>query len=283
MKTTRNINIFFCIGYQKTGTTILARMLDQHPEIACIWESYLLIPWSEGSILNPTGKSARNHGFEADRISEWVKILKGYNPQSFWARAKQKITGKHHLPVAKFREVYLRVFDDFAKRCRAKVVGDKWPWYIDYIETLVKMFPKAKYIYNVRDPRGLWNSAQKFKGRRRGDELLKAMLDRDDRVSKYLDKDNFITIRYEDLICEPENTCKGLYEFLGCDFSQEYLRYNSDEDPYPDRWNWVKEASQPLDLFHIEKWKSMMSKEEINLVTNTAKGFMKKYKYEPSY
>ena len=42
--------IFFCIGCQKTGTTLLARVLDQHPRIACVWESYALRPEAAPSI-----------------------------------------------------------------------------------------------------------------------------------------------------------------------------------------------------------------------------------------
>jgi hypothetical protein len=169
---------------------------------------------------------------------------------------------------------------DFAMRCGVSVVGDKWPWYIDHIDLIFKAFPTAKFIYNVRDPRGIWNSAQRFKERQWGDRVLNEMLTKDRRISSYLQKQNFITIRYEDLVCQPADTCRRLYQFLGVDFSEEYLNYNPQTDPYPNRWNWIPEAKDNFDTKHATKWKKQMSQDEIDRVTKLADWFIKKYQYE---
>ena len=34
----------------------------------------------------------------------------------------------------------------------ASIVGDKFPWYVSFIEDMLEMFPDAKYIYSVRHP-----------------------------------------------------------------------------------------------------------------------------------
>jgi hypothetical protein len=169
---------------------------------------------------------------------------------------------------------------DFARRCDARVAGDKWPWYVDHLENTLAVFPDAKYVYNVRDPRGLWNSAQRFKGRGRGDELLDRMLENDRRLEGYLRRRNFLTIRYEDLVCRPEQTCAQLFGFLGCDFSPEHLFYSPHRDPYPERWEWVPEAGQQLDPWHTVKWKEQMSQQEIESVRRLAGWFIEKYGYE---
>jgi hypothetical protein len=169
---------------------------------------------------------------------------------------------------------------DFARRCNATVAGDKWPWYVDYIKSVLAVFPEARFIYNVRDPRGLWNSAQRFKGRHRGDELLGRMLAQHRQIAPYLQAPNFFTVRYEDLVRAPERTCRRLYEFLGCDFAREYLYYDRQADPYPDRWDWVPEASHQFDPWHAIKWKEQMNQDEIERVTARAGWFIDEYRYE---
>ena len=270
---------FFCLGYQKTGTTILARMLDQHPEIACLWESYALRPTSKNSIFNPNSANVAKNGFDAEQVSRWARALAPYRPQTLKARAYSRLTGRQLVPVRRMRRILTEALTDFGRRCNSRVVGDKWPGYCTHVDTIQRIFPQARYIYNVRDPRGVWNSGQRFKGRARGEEVLDGMLEYDARVSEYLGRENFITVRYEDCICRVEETFRRLYEFLGCEFSPSYLGYDPSKDRYPDRWGWVPEAGEPLDAEHAVKWKRQLTAEEIAHVNAKAAGFMATYGY----
>ncbi|MDJ0598250.1 MAG: sulfotransferase [Crocosphaera sp.] len=273
-----DLQFFFCIGCQKTGTTLLARVLDQHPNIACIWESYLLKPDSHNCITNLDSYSWSRHGFSEEDVQKWAKLLS--SPPGIKERIIKYLTGRDYARINKFRQVAYESFSDFAYRCGASVVGDKWPWYINHIDIVLEAFPNAKFIYNVRDPRSHWNSAQRFKERKRGDEILKEMLRKDKLISPYLERANFLTIRYEDLVCNPENTCKELYEFLGVDFSPNYLKYNLNTDPYPNRWKWIPESKDDFNILHTIKWKQQMNKHDIERVNQRANWFIEKYRYE---
>ena len=275
----QELTIFFCIGAAKTGTTLLARVLDQHPDIACIWESYALTPRAKASIFNPASSSWQKHGFAREKVERWAAVWRA-QPQALLRRILRKATGRPHLVVSPFQRTMSEALTDFARRCQARVVGDKWPWYIGYLRPVLEAFPQARFVYNVRDPRGLWNSAQRFKGRERGDELLQRMLEQDRRVTPYLKRANFYTVRYEDLVNEPAETCRQLFAFLGCDFAQEYLSYHPEADPYPQRWDWVPQASQAFDPWHTAKWKEQMTADEIVQVSRRARWFLDKYGYE---
>jgi hypothetical protein len=279
-KTDNTPSYFFCIGCQKSGTTILARLLDQHPDIACLWEAYFLNPRNESSVFNPESKAWSKHGYSKDDVTQWSSKLKSSNPFSIKSRITHKITGQFSFPMQPYKEVITEALNDFASRCNVKVVGDKWPWYIEFLDQMIAAFPGAKYIYTVRDPRGIWNSAQRFKDRNRGDEILNEMLVKDTKISQLLKRDDFYTVRYEDLICKPEETCKELYAFLGCSYSDDYLKYSSENDPYPERWNWVPEASGKLDPEITVKWQKKMTSGEIKKVNSTAGVFIEKYGYE---
>lgn len=276
----RGLTRFFCIGSAKTGTTLLARVLDQHPEIACIGESYAFHPRARASLFNPGCEKWRTHGFDESDVQRWARVWRA-QPGLLLRRIVRRLTGRTILATSPFRDSMGEALADFAQRCDARVVGDKWPWYIDFLEHVRSAFPAAKFIYNVRDPRGVWNSAQRFKKRERGDELLDQMLSRDQLVAPYLDQPNFLTLRYEDLVRKPEETCRRLYQFLGCSHSSQYLSYDPERDPYPERWDWVPEAGQPVDPWHAVKWREQMTPVTIEAVTKHAAWFVNKYHYSP--
>lgn len=273
--------VFFCIGAAKSGTTLLARVLDQHPDVACIWESYAFHPRSQASIFHPASANWRKHGFAETEVRRWAGIWRS-EPRAFLRRALRRLTRRTFLARSCFRRTMPEALADFARRCGATVAGDKWPWYVEHLTDLLSVFPQGRYIYNVRDPRGLWNSAQRFKGRGRGDELLQRMLDADRRVSPYLGRPNFLSLRYEDLVTKPEPTCRQVFDFLGCDWDPgcDYFRYDSKADPYPERWDWVPEASEPFDAWHAVKWREQMSREEIGRITKVAGWFIERYEYD---
>ena len=270
---------FFCVGSEKSGTTLLARMLDQHPAVACLWESYAFRPGSRASIFNVDSEKWRRHGFSESDVRRWSRIW-NTQPKAFLRKVLGRLTGKSLFITSCFRQTMPPALADFARRCNADVVGDKWPGYIKYLDNLLSVFPQARIIYNVRDPRALWNSAQRFKNRRRGDELLNLMLENDERIRPYLERPNFLTVRYEDLVCETEETVRQMYDFLGCDFSTRHLRYEPQDDPYPDRWSWVPEAGGRIDPSHAFKWKDQLDPAVIARVTAMASSFMNHHGYD---
>jgi len=270
---------FFCIGAAKSGTTLLARVLDQHPDVACIWESYAFYPRSRSSIFNPASDSWKKHGFAEADIRRWSRVWQA-EPWSSLRRVLRRLTGQSFFVTVPFRQTMPPALSDFGQRCKARIVGDKWPWYVEFLDAVLSVFPEARFIYNVRDPRGLWNSAQRFKNRGRGNELLERMLKSDRQVTPYLERPNFLTLRYEDLVCEPERTCRRLHEFLGCEFSDQFLHYNRESDPYPNRWDWVPEAGEQFNPWHTIKWQKQMNQRDIERVTERSRWFIEKYGYD---
>jgi len=254
-------------------------VLDQHPDIACVWESYALYQDSNESIFNTASDKWKTHGFSEDDVARWRKEWQKDTPKNLLYRLLRKLTKYDYYRIYNLRSTMRQALGDFSERCNARVSGDKWPWYADYIHILTEAFPEARFIYNVRDPRGIWNSAQNFKGRKRGDEILQEMLDKDKKISSYQDRDNFLTVRYEDLLSKPEDVCMTLYQFLGCEYSESFREYDPASDRYPGRWSWIPEASEQLNPHHATKWKTQMDASDISHVNAAADSFIRKYHY----
>lgn len=251
------MNKFFHIGSQKTGTTILARLIDQHPKIACMNEAYFLTPNHHASVFNPKIKTPR-HGFRKTQRLKWHQ---------------------HILKTGDYREPINEAMDNFGKRCRAEMVGDSWILYLKHIEKIVEMFPDAIYIYNVRDPRAVYNSGETFLKRKFGAKILNAMLtfDKIFEENKHRMSCN-IVLKYEGLITNTEQTMSQIYSCLGFDYDPEYLEYDVKKDKYPKRWGVV--AHPEIDAFHIDKWRENLTVAKVEEIETIAGDFMDKYGYE---
>ncbi len=277
-KLTASATRFFCIGSQKTGTTLLARILDQHPQIACVSESFALCPDSDSSLLNPYSPKWVAHGFRRATVDRWFTL---------WSLARRRYPPSPEDPLLQqparevtFRQVMPEALSDFGLRCGATVVGDKWNWYVGALDLVLSTFPGARFIYTVRDPRGLWNSGQRFLDRGHGNQTLGDMLAKDRQIQPWLASDRLRVVRYEDLVCAPERTARELYDFLGVESERVDLDYRPEHDPYPHRWDWVPESRQPPSCYHSNKWKTQMTAGEIAQVTAAAGDFFGRYGYE---
>ena len=260
--------LYFCIGAAKTGTTILARLLDQQPSVGCMWEAYFFQPNHNASVLNPDGQGWVKHGLGRSDVERWHEL------------ATCETDGTEPLAdPSTVRSLVTDVFARFADVVGAKVVGDKWPFYARRLELMLEAFPDAKYVYNVRDPRGVWNSGQTFRERERGDVILDDMLRVDDIVRPHLDDERFSVVRYEDLIAEPESELSKLGAFLGFRFDPEALEYVAADDPLPDRWGWVAPARGDLNAELTVKWRNEMPEEQQARVAEKTRAFMDRYSY----
>lgn len=248
---------FFIIGAPKTGTTLLARLIDSHPDIACTTE---LFPFHVTG-----GRRKASPNFRQKLIDHG---LDSFSKFPFMVQ----INNNDYV-----KSLMLDIFTEFGSLCNAKIVGDKFPWYIGFIDDMLEMFPDAQYIYTVRDPRAVYNSAKNYLRPGRAMSILKMMLNYDRKIDKYIDEDNFRVFRYEDLINDPDTWIPYVYRCLG---AKEVDYIHIFKPLYPARFKHIPNSTKPLDPQNIDKWKRMLSTKEINQINKIAKGFMEKYDYK---
>lgn len=96
--------------------------------------------------------------------------------------------------------------------------------YINHVETIRELFPDARFIFMLRDPRGVFNSAQRHMDIRtqqamNKNPVLAAYIFRKTciNVRKFMHEPWFHFLKYEDLITNPESELERLLNFLGSD------------------------------------------------------------------
>lgn len=250
--------VFFVVGYQKSGTTWLMKMLDSHPEILCQGEGRPFgRDWRQERLKQKRASYPPTSLYNAIASSE---DLRYWIERSVWSRrddADEHIENLTHLAIEYFLTQQLL-------KTGKRLVGDKTVLLSsEIIEEIAKIYPEAKVIHIIRDGRDVavsqthhkWNQAEDQGGTSRitPDELARREAYRKDpqrllrtgegifpdgwfragpakwsaRVSKTV-KDgpvllgaNYEEVRYEDLLERPEEEIKRLLEFLGANADEQ--------------------------------------------------------------
>lgn len=229
------------MGTQRSGTTLLTRILSAHPTIFI--QNEMQLP----SIF--AGKST---------IEIIDKLIKQYDDR----------TGKS------FKELISK---------ENMLWGLKDPQLTEYIPQLRMFLPESKFIIIVRDGRGVTNSYMENKwglgtnayyGALRWKQEVQAQLDFMDETPN-----NFIFIRYEDIIDDLESALRNICKFLNKPFDTEMLSYESTQSDYPKRRENAQTFKKP-DKRLAEKWKNRLSAFEIAIVETVAGDLLEQLGYE---
>jgi hypothetical protein len=248
--------VFFVLGYQKSGTTWLMRMLDSHPEILCRGEGrFFGASWRQKGLkqmeVQRPPSSLYNAMLDAEYLKLWIE-------RSVWSRNDD--AGEH-------LENLTRMAVDYFLRCELlktgkKMVGDKSPLLTpETMKEAGEIYPEARVIHIIRDGRDAavsavhhtWNfgkatksaevSAKREACRRNPrelreagesifvkDHLRKLAADWATRVGGAVEDgptlfgSNYTEVRYEDLLKSPEDEIMRLLQFLGAEASEKTVR-----------------------------------------------------------
>lgn len=200
----------FVVGCYKSGTTWLQRSLDSHPEMVVKGEScaaWKLVPMLNQALVDfNTHQKQHNHA---------------------------AITQLQNLDcLALYRSIinaqllnYLNAAEQSSREIR--VVGDKTPQHTVGIGILSGIYPEAKFVHIVRDPRdaavSAWFHGEPLRFGPTIEEHTQTFLHKNWPVNvrnaalsgDALGHGRFCEIRYEDLLEDPVPTLQRLFAFCG--------------------------------------------------------------------
>ncbi len=244
--------LIFLISQPRSGSTLLQAILGGHPEIHTCSEPWIALPFIY---------ALREEGSEFDFNSSSSKIA----IRSFFSESEISEEFYHSALNSFLTSLYSKALSNSGK----SFFLDKTPRYYEISSDLITVFPNAKFIVLVRHPLSVLNSILKTWVKDEIDilyyysrDLLAAPRELTNFVSTH--KENVCLVNYEALVCSPETEIKIICEYLGIDYLEEIINYNSDV-------NWVygdknfKEKNTP-DGKSIDGWKTQLgNKRHANL------------------
>ncbi len=277
--------IFFAGGMWKSGTSWFQALLDRHPEISCGGESHFLIS------LKPALKNAleeHNRRILAPQRNPFRHELQEPHPQLAEPDLEYLLAGAILCSLQKQMGL---------KQVRA--VGERSTENIRSFDLFAKLFPDAKFMQIVRDPRdagvSLW-----FQVRRQPPpEPPGQMLALRDAVKNYAETwsaavaqaigfgarhpEAYCDIRYEDLVAEPVPTFARICRFLGVDDDERVLRRCLEETSFERLSGGRTRGQENRDSFFRKgvfgDWKNHLDAETNAFVIDKAGTLMKNFGY----
>jgi hypothetical protein len=238
----------FVLGAPRSGTRMLGRLLDGHPEIAVVHEARFVPGW----FVHRRGVTA--DGYATRELVERLVAFErfehlGVAPED----VERLIAGDEPVPYAAF----VSGLFDFVARARGKrLVADKSPRYVRNIPTLHELFPSAKILHLVRDGRDVALSVANWrKVKERGDMVARYGTWQDDPVSTIalwwerevrlgrgeglaLGAQLYAETRYEAVVADPAGECARLCAFLGVPYDEAMVASTAARPPTPGMRDW---------------------------------------------
>ena len=251
---TDNLDGIIVLGALRSGTTLLRRILNAHPNIACPGETHILnaaarflhadslIEGAEMGVLDGLNFAGFSEESVIDRLREFVLSFPRTHAKQqgkrLWAEKTaldtfyideiEKVFGEHAYFICVMRHGL-----DVA--CSNMELADKNGGYIDEFHEYIKLYkrPLVAFCHAWVD-------------------LTTNMLDFADRHP-----DNALVYRYEDLVDEPLMTMKQIVEFVGEDWEPSILDAAMSSGENVGFGDWKTYSKGKIESSSINRWKDL--------------------------
>jgi hypothetical protein len=164
--------------------------------------------------------------------------------------------------------------------------GDKRPAYHGHIDALMRLFPEARLVHVVRDPRDCVASLKRMPWFHASShyavaEWAAAIRHTDAAARRW--PDAVTRIRYESLVADPERELRALCAAIGEDYDPAMAEPERVADvAVPLQQAWHSNTRAVVSAARIGGWTKGLDRWEVALCETVLGGHMRRFGYEPS-
>lgn len=258
----------FIVGVGRSGTSLLQSMLNAHRDVCFTPETSFVRRFlvkgdldelwrhSKGAVLDHLlcDKLIGRLGFSDHELREAVDAV---------------------ASSGSTRELYHEIQGRYAAKQgkdTAKWLGEKDPKNVEYLPLLAKVFPGARVLHIIRDPRDVLASKKRAAWSRERSSLRHIFANRVQmkmarRLGPRLFGPRYMECLYEDLIADAPSVLADICRFLQIDYDEAMLNFSQSSKALvsENEMQWKKETLGPLLKGNTEKWKMQLSARETAL------------------
>ena len=241
-------------GAPRSGTGLVQNILDSHPQIY----------------------GGPEFGRTPTLVELYKKMCMGGGVDFFYPPSQM---------TEWIRELFCRIFLPHAVRNGAEWISEMTPFNVMVFSDLMDLFPEARFVLVIRDPRAVVSSLLQVaeRARQKGNpppgvaatlqDAMQCVLTCAVRSQEALRKDSsrVIIVQYENLVQNPEREIKSLSASLGVEFFPEMLhpgeKKHDAEIALDGVWYDRQMFYRDPDPSEIDKWKRLLTPEQQRLVT----------------
>ncbi len=286
-------------GSIRSGTSLISRSVDAHPQVTCLLEPYMGFFRSYRNALydnyqiqiNDPNQPITDHFLESAEIFEKFKIANlNITLIDSWEELKPKLisfsksTSSKLIPyldeisdVITYKDLFIKLLRCSRKAygCNnTKIDGFVQGWVEFFVGPLLSTFNSARCVHVIRDPRAMIASWTKTKHLSHNYPFLMvlrhwrkslAMASRWNRLYP----DRHLVIRYEDFVNNPEHYIKQICKFCDVDYSKECINTEKFLDGNGNPWKAntsFTEKINGIDSSFTNRWKHYLNPDQIFLI-----------------
>jgi O-antigen/teichoic acid export membrane protein len=259
----------FIVGLSRGGTTLLSRMLDAHSSVAILPETWWYVVLDRLGCIEEFTNPWQSSLF----FNEVWENLKSYRDPA--ARVVAGEASKQPRYVGPTVRVLETLGQAYANERHARIWGEKTPGHALWLPQIRDLFPRARVLFMVRDPRDVLVSYDNRWNRGRRD--TRYLINTAALLKFYLahllyhpafPPEQVHWVKYESLTSQPLAELEQICGFLGIDFEPSmldfYQQHENVEETAEGRHHWL--LSRPATTEHIGRYREVFSPSQIALV-----------------
>ncbi len=299
----QSLSVNFIIGSGRSGTTLMTTVFNANHTVLAAPEVRLCMAfYQKYAHQNPVSAT-----FTHD-LANYINLVIGRKK----ATRKAHIWGTdiensifNNLDPAKLQQLdyanlykllQLNIEMPNKNNADAQIIIDKNPDYTFYVESLMRLFPDAKFVVMLRDYRSVVSSYKYHQGKRIESCVLNAFLwNKFNRETARLHAaypSKIMLLRYEDLVQDTEKWVRQTCQFLNISFDKAMLtphqnletqaqNLQNTEVTARDKKK-IGELTKPINTSHLGAWKTRLSDREITEIETLCAQTGSLFGYEPS-
>lgn len=244
--------LIYLISQPRSGSTLLQRILNMHPDIYGETEAWFMLHFVYG--LRRTG------------IQTEYNV---HNSQTGLTTFLEPLPEGTRAYLAGIRAAALSLYGRVLEEKSMSLLVDKTPRYYHIVDELKEIFPGARFILLIRNPLAVLSSMLAARERSKEGwtglgrpDRVHDLLTAPRRIESFITKlgDEALVVRYEDLVSQPEDTIRSLCQKLNVSFFPQMLTYEGPPEHRSvigDRWR-IREHDKPV-TDYVDAWKSAFS------------------------
>lgn len=277
--TATSFQAVFIVGCPRSGTTLMQRMLDAHPDVAVAPETFFIRRfWRRRADYGDLERDAHFERLLRDitAMPEFAEM--GLDADAFAVAAREG--------PRTYAAVFRLLLDRFAAKRGARVVGEKTPNHVLYLPTLHAFFPEARFIHVVRDVRAVvssWQSVPWSSGRPWRDAEVWVEYVAAGRAAACWLGEALCVVHFEDLVRTPAAVLRRVSRRLGIAYDPAMLAFHehTPRTVNVEREPWKEGVTQPLDPATAEQWRDRLTPHQVAQVEAVAGAEMAHWGYVP--
>lgn len=278
MPTTSSVErnpFLFVVGCPRSGTTLLQRMLDHHPQLAVANDTHF-IPRAVEKIL-PAAIEEMIQGRDVPLTSQLVDCVRSYHRFARLGLSDEELQEAVARSTT-YQQLVSNLYTTFGRRRGKRLAGEKTPDYVRHLPLLYGMFPRVKTVHIIRDGRDVALSLLDWANERKGPGRFEMwsqqpvaiaaiwwrwQVESGRRAGHRLDSTKYFEIRYEELVNQSEKTLRATMRFLQLPFDSGVLAYHEGK-ARPNSQLSAKKAWLPP-TSGLRNWREQMAERDVEL------------------